>query len=613
MSSAGINNLFGSLSLNSTHKIIVGVDYGTTFTVIIDKWPGPNKISDTIGKTPSRIAYPFDNRSIGKVKWGFEIQPGLTAYSWTKLLLDEDTPLTKYDDHALEKASELGLLKLPGDKSAVDVASDFLSEVYSHILKIIEKQISAQTLAITPLEFWFTVPAIWSDKAKAATSTAARRAGFGTRLGDAIFMIAEPEAAAVAALKKTTVDGLGASVKPGDGVLVCDCGGGTVDITTYLINEVQPTLVFEELCTGIGGKCGSTAVDRNFYNLMSNRFGECFDNLPPKKKGPGSEFMNKFEIIKLDFGNDTDGTTHELPLRMEVIETNPAHYDDEECLVMINDGDLRAVFDPVVDQILELVRQQIKDANAETGKNTINKIILVGGFGDSEYLRRAFQKSFGSDGNILVTVPDRPQTAIVRGAALRGLEGLRSITKRCRRHYGYSWAVPFRANEHKEPESFIDPWSGLKLASGMMKWMIAKVATVSYGLRTSLMIYPSNAVFKGEKYAEDYHYEVNILRTHYQGENLRTELDLYSSDLSVAPKRRFNVGVRRVGKIEVDFTSVNLDSFPKKTIGGELAYSLKYTVRVIFGAKDGVLKFEARSDGRLIGTTSITYATAQHF
>jgi molecular chaperone DnaK (HSP70) len=54
----------------------------------------------------------------------------------------------------------------------------------------------------TPMECWITLPAIWSDEAKDATLQAAKRAGFGNRPGDDVFTIAEPEAAAIATLKK---------------------------------------------------------------------------------------------------------------------------------------------------------------------------------------------------------------------------------------------------------------------------------------------------------------------------------------------------------------------------------------------------------------------------
>lgn len=155
--------------------------------------------------------------------------------------------------------------------------------------------------------------------------------------------------------------------------MICDCGGGTVvsnslfsrtkppihslqDITTYLISETSPQLVFEELCTGIGennlfsmfqeivstelnvigGKCGSTAIDRNLYALMSERFGNAFDEIPLKRKGPGSEFMKKFELVKRDFGFYKEDKINELTLRMKLEDPDPTFYDEDECSVLLS-------------------------------------------------------------------------------------------------------------------------------------------------------------------------------------------------------------------------------------------------------------------------------------
>lgn len=183
--------------------------------IIINSWPGPTRDTETVLKAPSRIAYSVDNPRVGKQRWGYQVEPGMIACSWTKLLLDKSTPLTKYDDAALDDSSGAGILKIPESKTAVDVVSDYLFEVYNHILKTIAKQITDKALSITPLEFWFTVPAIWSDGAQSATRIAAQRAGFGSRPGDNIFMISEPEAAAIAALKKYTTNSMGGSVKVG--------------------------------------------------------------------------------------------------------------------------------------------------------------------------------------------------------------------------------------------------------------------------------------------------------------------------------------------------------------------------------------------------------------
>ncbi|KAK2850556.1 hypothetical protein FQN49_005545 [Arthroderma sp. PD_2] len=608
----------------STHKIVVGIDYGTTFTgasyvstasrdikdiIVIGTWPGPSRDTETVFKTPSRIAYPLDNPRIKAVKWGFQVEPGMTAYSWTKLLLDKYTPLTEFDDATLEHASAMGIMQLPQGKSAVDVVADFLSEVRNHVFKLIEKQITKETLHITPIEYWFTVPAIWSDQAKAQTKEAARLAGFGSnsaRPDDRIFMVTEPEAAAIAALKKTTIDGLGASVKPSDGVLVCDCGGGTVDITTYLINKVDPALSFEELCTGTGGKCGSTAIDRNFYSLMSERFGEAFDKLPPKKKGPGSEFMKKFEIIKKDFGYKLlEEEVHEIPLNMTVYNPNPGHFDEEERLILITNDDLRHMFDPVVDQIIGLVRQQIKDAKADAECKKINRIILVGGFGDSEYLRQAFEQAFPK---ITITVPENPQAAIVKGAALRGLQGLQPTTKRCRRHYGFSWSIAFREGIDDEKHAFIDDFSGIKRA-WVMDWVIAKVRHNSIPSCENT----SDSDIQGEKHTDGYSFTKKFDIEYVSGNILMHHLPLYSCDLREAPGRVEHESVRRVGSINMDLTGVDMSLFQKKVVGGELKYRLKCEVNIIFGAQDGVLKFETRSQGQVIGKTTIDFASTKYY
>ncbi|KAL2862593.1 Hsp70 family protein [Aspergillus lucknowensis] len=600
---SGLMGSFGSLTLESNNKIIVGVDYGTTFTgasyvsskgtdlndiKLISTWPGASRDTETVFKAPSRIAYAADNPRVTKDRWGYQVEPGMLTYSWTKLLLDQSTPLTKYDDLTLESASLSGILRLPKGKGAVDVVADYLSKVYEHILKTIAKHITEESLRVTPLEFWFTVPAIWSDKAQDATRAAAKRAGFGGsffRPNDKVFLISEPEAAAITALKKYTTSSMGGSVKAGDGVLICDCGGGTVDITTYHITQTWPTLQFEELCTGVGGKCGSTAVDRNFYKLMSDRFGDDFDKLPIKRKSPGSEFMNKFEIIKRDFGNSDEKTIFELPLNMTVANPDPKYFDEEERLVLISSDDLRAIFDPVIDQIMILVRQQIEDSRKESAECTINRIVLVGGFGDSEYLRKSFRSSFGLAGKIAITVPDSPQAAIAQGAALRGLEGLRATTRRCRRHYGFSWAIRFRPGVDSEVDAFYDEFRGDKLVGGKMNWMIAK----------------------GDKYADNYTESVSVSRTHFASSDLKKFLNFYACDRIFAPENRDHKDVYKVGAVVVDFSNVDLTRFDSKLTQGGRAYNLTYEIKVTFGAQEGVLKFEAISQGQRIGQTSIDF------
>ncbi|CEJ55734.1 hypothetical protein PMG11_01972 [Penicillium brasilianum] len=296
------------------HKIIVGVDFGTTFTGIswvdsskkhlndidlIRSWPGPTREQDEVCKTPSRIAYKCENPSISNgAAWGYQVEARMKSYSWMKLLLDP--------------------------------------KIYRYTILYLEKRLGAGVVQASPLNFWFTIPAMWSDKAKEDTLRVAIKAGFKSRPKDDITIITEPEAAAIATLTTLSDEENAYDVRAGDIILICDCGGGTVDIITYLVNQASPVFKFEELLVGIGGKCGSTFIDRNFQRWMARTFKSAWENLKPEKKGPGSRLMRDFEAAKRDFG--TQGTLDkDKRYEIEFVIPNASdfeHYDADEGLVV---------------------------------------------------------------------------------------------------------------------------------------------------------------------------------------------------------------------------------------------------------------------------------------
>ncbi len=143
-----------------------------------------------------------ENLQIQSNKWGFEVYPKLISYSWTKLLLDKNAAVGEHDDPALSKMAGSGMLQLPPFREAAGVCEDFLHEVYVYVARKLRQQMTDLIFDATPMECWITLPAIWSDEAKGATLTAARNAGFGNRSGDEVYTIAEPEAAAIATLKR---------------------------------------------------------------------------------------------------------------------------------------------------------------------------------------------------------------------------------------------------------------------------------------------------------------------------------------------------------------------------------------------------------------------------
>lgn len=262
----------------------------------------------------------------------------MESYAWFKLLLDP-TQATKYDDPSLASSESHGVLTRPINKKPVEICADYLTEVANFAYQSIVKRISAEVLQATPIEFWFTVPAVWSDKAKADTLRAARMAARQAKLKlhaqSQVMLIREPEAAAIATLSFYTQGGTDHQVQIGDSIMVCDCGGGTVDITTYEITEITPQLAFKELLVGTGGKCGSTYIDREFIKWMEKKFGKAYSSLSWAKRGPASRLMKDFESAKRDFGKSNHRSKyHEIQIYMKGAD-HSKHYDEDDGIVKL--------------------------------------------------------------------------------------------------------------------------------------------------------------------------------------------------------------------------------------------------------------------------------------
>jgi len=191
-----------------TTDLHTGVSYVTSDKTSIDDidvfrtWPGDGRPVEGNWKTPTVIAYGAENRGVSRNHWGYEVRRGMASCSWTKLLLDTSAETSEFDDPSLRNATGSALFHLPRGKDAQMVCQDFLTEVYRFVVDNLKMRMTPQVFDMTPIECYLTVPAIWADKARSATWEAAKAAGFGSRPFDELRMIAEPEAAAIAALRK---------------------------------------------------------------------------------------------------------------------------------------------------------------------------------------------------------------------------------------------------------------------------------------------------------------------------------------------------------------------------------------------------------------------------
>jgi molecular chaperone DnaK (HSP70) len=149
------------------------------------------------------------------------------------------------------------------------------------------QKLGASILRTIPLEFCLTVPAIWSEVAKETTLRACQKAGLKSEQD--IMLVSEPEAAAIYALHGLDPHGL----QIGDSFVLCDAGGGTVDLISYTITELHPILKIREAAPGTGGLCGSTFLNQKFQEFLVQKLG----NEPGWDEEVLAEAMERFDSV----------------------------------------------------------------------------------------------------------------------------------------------------------------------------------------------------------------------------------------------------------------------------------------------------------------------------
>jgi len=150
---------------------------------------------------------------------------------------------------------------------AEKMVTDYLTALRIHAEKILRWKLPQSALTSTPIEFIITTPAVWSDSAQAKTRACAQKAGMGS---GKLNIISEPEAAAMYALDAMDPH----NIKIGDTFVLCDAGGGTVDLISYKVSALKPILKISEAAPGSGSACGSTFLNRIFSKFLKDKLSE---------------------------------------------------------------------------------------------------------------------------------------------------------------------------------------------------------------------------------------------------------------------------------------------------------------------------------------------------
>ncbi|KAH8595949.1 hypothetical protein B0O99DRAFT_511415 [Bisporella sp. PMI_857] len=572
-----MNNAQNGVSYESEDRVVIALDFGTTFSGIAYAFSNPGKktelwpIVDWPGleghrqpKVPTLISYDPDDST--KFRWGGQVDWRSDAVAGVKLLLDPDQPKPIYIPSGNAKNE---LKKLP--KDPVDVAADFIGAMYKHALGKIESAVDKDYFHFCQKQFVLSVPAVWSDKAKDKTLRAAKKAGIHP-----VVLIKEPEAAALYTLYVNE-----RALSVGDAFVVCDAGGGTVDLITYEVRSMQPALELAEVVPGSGGMAGSLGLNKRFTEAVQNVVGD--DQWIELKKGVGyAKAMTEFDKnIKTAFRGDVEEDFF-VSFPQAKLEDNPDENLTGNCWTMTG-RDVKAIFDPLINDILRLIDEQVKNALIKRQGRDLKGIFLVGGFGSSQYLKKCIEKSFP---DIQVIQPDDAWAAIVKGAVLSRLPNQATVTStQAVRHYGVSaWSV-FEHARDKGKKTKV--WS----SDGITR------------CRTNTWY-----IYMGEELDREQTIKFPFFRDidlNYTAADLKFVDELISSD-SKHPPTHPGEDTKVNCSVTSDLTGVDKSHFKKKEgVDGKMYYEINYNLAISTTAAS--MKFALEIGGKEVGSVHASY------
>ena len=218
--------------------------------------------------------------------------------------------------------------------------------------------------------------------------------------------------------------------------LVVDCGGGTVDIAAHKLTKTSDGKVsIEEIHQAHGGPYGGFIVNDEFERMLERLFQltkEGIDELKSKFPRPWIKLMYKeFEISKCQIDSKSPAPiTITFPPKMlsyiaektgkditQLVEEYTRHkveWDEDDDGLVLPFSTVNSLFQPVVFQIIMAIKQVLKKPECQC----VEKIILVGGFAESNILFEEIEKEFSP--TIAVKKSSAPSLSVLKGAIIYG-------------------------------------------------------------------------------------------------------------------------------------------------------------------------------------------------
>ncbi|KAF8962457.1 hypothetical protein BDZ97DRAFT_1733008 [Flammula alnicola] len=550
----------------SSRKLVLAFDVGTTYSGIsysvldpgqvpvikgVTRFPAHEHISGA-SKIPTIIYYD----PAGKVRaMGAEaMRDGIVEAA-------EDGKWIKAEWFKLHLRSKVGEGKtitnhippLPLNKTVIQVFADFLR----YLLQCASTYIQ-DTHANGPdlwnsfkddIEFVLSHPNGWEGKEQSQMRDAALLAGLvpDTPRGRArISFVTEGEASLHFAVQNGV---LSAAMKKGEGVVIVDAGGGTIDVSTYRTQDAANT--YEEIA----------APQCHFYgSVFVNVLAEVF-LLEYLAKSP---FIDDLDHILHCFDKTTKPRFRDAGepqyIRFGSTRDNDANINIRFGQLKLEGSDVAQFFQPSIDCIVKAVLNQKK-----TSLHLLSHVVLLGGFSASDWLFDSVQRSLSKSGlNVL-----RPENHVNKAVSDGAISFHRDHFVRTRVSkvtYGVVCVAYYQEHnaEHtKRLATAISLPSGLSAIPGAFAVLVPKNTQIS---ETKEFRRRLNQIFTDK----DNPKSTTVSIWCYRGDNLNPRWKDEDAE-----------NYTNLATVVVDFTHLPLEPLVNKT--GKAYYRVDYEVVLLFG------------------------------
>ena len=366
---------------------VIGIDLGSTNSAVavLENGVPTVIINDEGGRTtPSVISIKGDETKVGA---GANRAAALNPKTTVKIIkrfmggtYDEVKEHISHVQYDVENVNGMPRVKIE-DKfySPEELSAKILQKM---------KKTAEDYLGETVTDAVITVPAYFSDSARAATKVAGEIAGLNV-----LRIVAEPTAAVLASDIDKTVGGK---------FMVVDDGGSTTDVSVVDVADD----VVEVLASYGDVYCGGADIDKALCDYVVSEFKASNGVDLTKDTMAMGRVMEACEKAKIELSNTTT-TEINLPY-ITAVDGAPVH---------LVQSVTKAKFESLIDDHIRKVVACAKEAmkKADLAYTDITSILLVGGTTRIPALQSALEKEFG----VTLNKSLNPDEAVAQGAAVQ--------------------------------------------------------------------------------------------------------------------------------------------------------------------------------------------------